>query len=158
MATFMTSPKSQSLSVTDMTEYVLPSHANALGNVFGGQIMAWVDLCGAICAQRHSGRVAVTAFVDDLKFEQSVKVGEVVRLRACVTATFRTSMELAVIVEGEDARSGKHWPCVNALLTYVAIDDDGKPTPVPPLAMDSDAVRISQSEGEARRASRLSKR
>lgn len=117
--------------------------------------MAWVDLCGAICAQRHSGRVAVTAFVDNLKFEQPVKVGEVVRLRARVTATFRTSMELEVVVEGEEPRTMRRWPCVKALLTYVAIDDAGKPTPVPPLALDSDEARASQSAGERRRAARL---
>lgn len=148
-------PKSQSASLTEMTEYVLPQHANALGNVFGGQIMAWVDLCGAICAQRHSGRVAVTAFVDDLKFQLPVKIGEVVRLHAKVNATFRTSMELAVDVEGEDARTGKRWPCVSALLTYVAIDDAGKPTPVPPLSLETEATRASQEAGERRRQERL---
>jgi acyl-CoA hydrolase len=141
-----------------MTEYVLPPHANALGNVFGGQIMAWVDLCGAICAQRHASRVAVTAFVDDLKFEQPVKVGEVVRLHARVTATFRTSMEIEVIVEGEDARSGRCWPCVSALLTYVAIDDAGKPTPVPALVLDTDEARASQAAGEERRRTRLGRK
>lgn len=140
-----------------MTEYVLPQHANALGNVFGGQIMAWVDLCAAITAQRHSGRMAVTAFVDDLKFEQPVKVGEVVRLRGHVSATFRTSMEIEVVVEGEDSRTGRRWPCVSAMLTFVAIDDTAKPTPVAPLAMDSDAVRASQAAGERRRAQRLAR-
>ena len=147
--------KTQSQSKTEMTEYVLPQHANALGNVFGGQIMAWVDLCGAIAAQRHSGRIAVTAFVDDLKFEQPVKVGEVVRLCARITATFRTSMEIEIDVEGEDSRTGKRWPCVSALLTFVALGDDGKPIPVPALEMDSDDVRASQKAGEARRAERL---
>lgn len=150
--------KAQRESLTEMTEYVLPQHANALGNVFGGQIMAWVDLCAAICAQRHSGHIAVTAFVDDLKFEQPVKVGEVVRLCARVTATFRTSMEIEVDVQGEDSRTGKRWPCVSALLTFVAIDDAGKPTPVAPLAMDSDDVRASQAAGQRRREARLSRR
>lgn len=149
--------RSQAESRTEMTEYVLPQHANALGNVFGGQIMAWVDLCAAITAQRHSGRIAVTAFVDDLKFEQPVKVGEVVRLRAQLTATFRTSMEIEVIVEGEDSRTGRRWPCVSASLTFVAIDDAGKPTPIAPLALDSEAVRASQAAGEGRRAQRLSR-
>ena len=138
-----------------MTEYVLPQHANAMGNVFGGQIMAWVDLCAAICAQRHSGRTAVTAFVDDLKFEQPVKVGEVVRLRARITATFRTSMEIEVIVEGEDARTRRSWPCVDALIVFVAIDDEGAPTPVTPLSLDDDDVRASQARGEERRRLRL---
>ena len=121
----------QSASITQMTEYVLPQHTNALGGVFGGQIMAWIDLCAAICAQRHSGRMAVTAFVDDLKFEQPVRVGEVVRLEARITATFRTSMEIEVVVEGEDATTGRRWPCVTARLTFVAIDESRHPTPIP---------------------------
>jgi acyl-CoA hydrolase len=151
-------PRPQSSSATEMTEYVLPQHANALGNVFGGQIMGWVDLCAAICAQRHSGRIAVTVFVDDLKFQRPVKVGEVVRLRSRVTATFRTSMEIEVIAEGEDSRTRDRWPCVDARLTFVAIDEAGRPTTVPPLVLDSDDVRRSQSDGEARRAFRLEKR
>jgi acyl-CoA hydrolase len=151
-------PRAQAASRTTMTEYVLPQHANALGNVFGGQIMAWVDLCAAICAQRHSGTMAVTAFVDDLKFVGPVKVGEVVCLSARVTATFRTSMEIEVVVLGEDARTGRRWPCVDALVTFVAIDGASKPTPVPPLLVDSDAVRQSQADGERRRQSRLTRR
>jgi acyl-CoA hydrolase len=148
----------QSASVTEMTEYVLPQHANALGGVFGGQIMAWVDLCAAICAQRHSGQMAVTAFVDDLKFEQPVRVGEVVRLEARITATFRTSMEIEVIVEGEDATTRRRWPCVTARLTFVAIDAARTPTAVPPLKLDSASVERSQADGEARRTARLSSR
>jgi acyl-CoA hydrolase len=148
-------PRPQSKSYTQMTEYVLPQHANALGSVFGGQIMAWVDLCGAICAQRHSGHMAVTAFVDDLKFELPVRVGEVVRLEAKVTAVFRTSMEIEIVVEGEDATTGRRWPCVDARVTFVAIDADRKPTEVPRLVLDTDLVRASQAEGEARRGARL---
>ena len=151
-------PRAQSRSRTQMTEYVLPQHANALGSVFGGQIMAWVDLCGAICAQRHSGRMAVTAFVDDLKFELPVRVGEVVRLDACVTAVFRTSMEIEILVEGEDATTGRRWPCVDARLTFVAIDGARRPTEVPPLVLDSDDVRESQAAGEARRGARLAQK
>jgi acyl-CoA hydrolase len=142
-------------SITDMTEYVLPQHANVMNSVFGGQIMAWVDLCGAICAQRHSGRVALTAFVDDFKFERPVKVGEVVCVRAHVMATFRSSMEIAVVASGEDPRSGRRWPCVTALLTYVAIDDAGKPTPVPALVLDTDEARKDQAAAEERRRIRL---
>src|SRR6185295_12948283 len=100
-------PRTQAHSRTQMTEYVLPQHANALGGVFGGQIMAWIDLCAAICAQRHSGRMSVTAFVDELKFVEPVHVGEVVRLEAEVTAVFRTSMEIEVIVVGVVATTGR---------------------------------------------------
>jgi acyl-CoA hydrolase len=148
-------PRPQSKSQTQMTEYVLPQHANALGSVFGGQIMAWIDLCAAISAQRHSGRMAVTAFVDDLKFELPVRVGEVVRLEAQVTAVFRSSMEIEVVVEGEDATTGRRWPCVTARLTFVAIDGDRKPTAVAPLVLDTEEVRTSQAAGEARRTNRL---
>lgn len=141
-----------------MTEYVLPQHANALGGVFGGQIMAWTDLCAAITAQRHCGKMAVTAFVDDLKFELPVRIGEVVRLEAKVTATFKSSMEIEVVVEGEDAIRGRRWPCVHARLTFVAIDENRNPSPVPALLLDSDEVRASQAAGEARRQARLAMR
>lgn len=151
-------PRPQSASVTEMTQYVLPQHTNALGGVFGGQIMGWVDLCAAISAQRHSGKMAVTAYVDNLKFEQPVRVGEVVRLESRVTAAFRTSMEIEVVVEGEDAMTGRRWPCVTARLTFVAIDPSGKPTPIPPLALDTADVQASQAAGEARRRERLAPR
>lgn len=152
-------PRPQSASITEMTEYVLPQHANAFGNVFGGQVMAWVDLCAAICAQRHSGRYAVTAFIDDLKFERPVRVGEVVRLRARLSAAFHTSMEIEVDVQGEESRTGKRWPCVNARVVFVALDSDSlRPTPVPPLEMDTPEVRASQAAGEARRSQRLARK
>ena len=138
-----------------MTEYVLPQHTNAIGGVFGGQIMAWVDLCAAICAQRHAGVMCVTAFVDELKFELPVRAGEIVRLEANITAAFRTSMEILVVVEGENAKTDKRWPCVTARVTFVGIDDSGKPTPIPPLLLDSDETRASQAAGEARRSARL---
>jgi acyl-CoA hydrolase len=154
----MSSPRPQDASRAEMTEYVLPQHANALGNVFGGQIMAWVDLCAAICSQRHAGCLCVTAFVDDLKFEEPVRVGQVVVLSAKVSAVFRTSMEIEVQVLGEESTTGKRWPCVTARLTFVAIDEARKPTPVPPLLMDSDLVRASQADGEARRAQRLTRK
>ena len=121
-------PKRVADSLATMTEYVLPTHANALGNVFGGQILAWVDLCAAICAQRHTGSMAITAGVDDLSFEQPIKVGQVVRLSARMTAAFRTSVEILVEVEGEDAMTGARWPCVTAFVTYVAVDAALKPT------------------------------
>jgi acyl-CoA hydrolase len=150
-------PKKSSESVCSTTEFVLPSHTNAFGNVFGGTIMGWVDLCAAIAAQRHAGNTTVTAFVDDLKFEAPVSVGEVVRLESRVTATFRTSLEVEVIVRGEDTTTGRSWPCVTAFLTFVAIDKSRKPTPVPPLVMETEEDRRRQREGEERRARRLGK-
>jgi acyl-CoA hydrolase len=141
-----------------MVEYVLPQHANIGSTVFGGQIMAWVDLCAAICAQRHSGHPCVTAFVDDLLFKRPVRVGQVVRLQAQVVATFRTSMEIEVDVTGEDTVTGEVWPTVEARVVFVAMDADRKPTPVPPLLLETDDDRASQAAAEQRRQARLAKR
>jgi acyl-CoA hydrolase len=154
----MSDPKPRAASLTEMAEYVLPSHANVFGTVFGGQIMAWIDLCAAVCAQRHAGRPCVTAFVDDLLFKRPVRVGQVVLLRAQVQATFRTSMEIAVHVFGEDTFTGERWPTVECLTTFVAVDDALVPTPVPPLLLESDADHQRQAEAEARRLTRLARR
>jgi len=151
-------PKPRSASTTEMTEYVLPQHANVYGAVFGGQIMAWIDLCAAVCAQRHAGRPCVTAFVDDLMFKRPVRVGQVVLVRAQVNATFHTSMEIEVTVQGEDTVSGERWPTVECLATFVAMGEDGRPTAVPPLRLDGDADRAAQAAAEERRRSRLTRR
>jgi acyl-CoA hydrolase len=151
-------PKRVSESIATMTEYVLPVHANALGNVFGGQILAWVDLCAAICAQRHTGSICITAGIDDLSFEQPIKVGQVVRLTARVTAAFRTSIEILVEVEGEDAMTGRSWPCVTAFVTYVAVDPGLRPIEVPPLLLETDEERSLEEAAGERRRHRLSRR
>jgi acyl-CoA hydrolase len=141
-----------------MTEYVLPTHANLLGSVFGGQILAWVDLCSAICAQRHTGHLAITAGIDDLSFENAIRVGQVVRLTARVTAAFRTSVEVLVDVEGEEATSGARWPCVTAFLTFVAVDAKGAPVSVPPLEVSTDEERALAAAAAERREQRLARR
>ena len=151
-------PKPRSASVTEMTEYVLPPHANVYGTVFGGQIMAWIDVCAAICAQRHAARPCVTASIDDMVFKRPVWVGQVVRLQAQVQATFRTSMEIEVIVWGENAMTGEHWPTGDCRTTFVAMDDSRRPTQVPPRLLATDADRMAQAAGERRRQARLAKR
>lgn len=145
-------------SLTTMTEHVLPTHTNSLGGVFGGQIMAWMDLCAAICAQRHSGAVVVTAGIDDLTFERTVRAGQIVRLTARMTASFRSSMEIFVNVEGEDAVRGEVWPCVSAFVTFVAVDAAMHPVPVRPLILSTDEERAAETAAHERRASRLAKR
>jgi acyl-CoA hydrolase len=151
-------PKTRAASTTEMTEYVLPQHANVHGSVFGGQIMAWIDLCAAVCAQRHAGRPCVTAFVDDLLFKRPVRVGQVVLLRAQVTATFRTSMEIEVAVHGENTITGERWPTVECLVTFVAMGDDARPVAIPPLVLETEAHRAAQAAAEERRRARLAKR
>jgi len=141
-----------------MTEYVLPTHANVMGNVFGGQILAWVDLCSAICAQRHTGRMAITAGVDELSFEKPIQVGQVVLLTARVTATFRTSVEILVEVEGEEATTGLRWPCVTAFVTMVAVDVHSMPVPVPSVELVTDEERALAAAATLRREHRLAQR
>jgi acyl-CoA hydrolase len=141
-----------------MTELVLPQHANALGTVFGGTIVSWVDIAGAIAAQRHAGATVVTAFIDDLRFEGPIRVGQVARLDARVSATFKTSLEVEVTVLGEESSTGRLWSCVRAILTFVAIGPDGRPTPIPPMALETDDDRARQSAGAERRARRLAAR
>lgn len=145
-------------SLTTMTEFVLPTHANPMGNVFGGQILAWVDLCGSICAVRHAGQITITAGIDDLSFEGPIRVGQVVRLTAQVTATFRTSIEVLVQVVGEEATTGEHWSCVRAFVTYVAVDASLRPSRVPPVEFESDAQRQLALAATQRRAARLARR
>src|SRR5512139_4139917 len=90
--------KKASESVVTMTELVLPQHTNQLGNLLGGQLMHWIDICAALSASRHSGRICVTASLDRLDFHQPIKLGEVVTLVAIVNRAFRTSMEVGVRV------------------------------------------------------------
>ena len=144
--------------MTTMTEYVLPTHANVHGNVFGGQILAWVDLCAAVCAQRHTGHTAITVCIDELQFQNSVKVGQVVILKARMTAAFRTSVEILVEVEGEEATTGVRWPCVSAFVSFVAMDDQRVPVPVPPLELVTEAERALAAAAVERREERLKRR
>lgn len=145
-------------SLTTMTELVLPTHANTLGSVFGGQVMAWIDLCAAICAQRHTGRIVTTAGIDDLCFDRPIHVGQVAVLRARITAAFRTSVEVMVHVDGEDATTGDRWPCVSAFATFVAVDAELKPTLVPPLLLVTAEDQTLADAAAARRAARLAHR
>ena len=125
-----------SFSQVEMTQWVLPGQANALGNAFGGQIMAWIDIAASVAAARHAGGVAVTASVERVDFLRPVKQGEVVILKARCTYVGRTSIEVEVLVEGE--LPGKHRYCATtAFTTFVAIDEDGRPRPVPRLRLDT---------------------
>ncbi len=150
--------KPPSASRTVMTMLVFPEHANALGNAFGGQVMAWSDMCAGICSMRHAAGTTVTAAVDDMVFEEPIRVGDTVTLEARVNGAFNTSMEVEVEVWGEAPSTGHRWRCVTSRLTFVAIDAAGKRREVPPLLPenDDDARRIT--EAGARRSERLARR
>lgn len=151
-------PRSPRASVTEMTELVLPQHSNVLGTAFGGTVLAWIDVAGAICAQRHTGCVSVTAAIDEVNFVAPIRVGDVVILGARVNAAFRTSVEVAVSVMVEDRKTAHRRACVDAFMTFVAVDEAGKPTEVPPLLAESSDDERRAREARERREARLSRR
>ena len=140
------------------TQLVLPNDTNQLGNLLGGTLMHWIDIVAAIAAQRHSDRVCVTASVDELNFHHPIRLGDVVTLQASVNRVFRTSMEIGVVVSahtraGHDERRANH-----AYLTFVAIDDSGKPAQIPGVVPESPEEIRRFHEAQLRRERRLAHR
>jgi len=127
----MTEEKLASESKCIKTEIVLPGDTNPLGNLFGGRLMEWIDIAGSIAAQRHCGRVVVTAAINHISFSVPIKVNSIVTLEAQVSRAFDTSMEVVVDVYVENTVTGKRTKCNEAIATYVAIDQNGTPLPVP---------------------------
>ncbi len=147
--------KKVSESRTTMTEMVLPNDANTYGNVLGGKVMHWIDLTGAIAAFRHSRKPVVTVSVDTVRFHHPVKVGEVVLLEAGVTRAFTSSMEVRVEVRSEDPLTGIQIRTCSAFLTFVAVDEEGHPTQVPPLTPETEEEKRYYAQAIARREYRL---
>ncbi|MBM4176760.1 MAG: acyl-CoA thioesterase [Ignavibacteria bacterium] len=114
-----------------MTELVLPNDTNQLGNLLGGRLMHWLDICAATAAARHANRVCVTAAVDKIDFHNPIRLGEIVILKASVNRVFNSSMEVGVTVFAENTRSGKITHTNSAYLTFVSVDDSGKPCLAP---------------------------
>ena len=132
--------------------------ANTGGNVHGGRIMFLCDEVAGIAAIRHCGTRVVTAGMDRMTFLEPVMVGELVTFRATVNAAWRTSVEVGVRVEAENIREGRARHVSTAYLTMVALDEDGRPTPVPPIEPETDAEQRRQGEAELRRRNRLAER
>ncbi|HTJ51245.1 MAG TPA: acyl-CoA thioesterase [Cyclobacteriaceae bacterium] len=124
-------------SAVSMTELVLPNDTNTLNNLMGGRLMHWMDIVSAIAGQKHSNRIVVTASVDNISFKHPIRLGNVVTLKARVTRAFKSSMEIRIDVEAEDAPSGKKFESNVAYFTFVALDENGKPTDVPELVPES---------------------
>lgn len=120
-------------SAVEARYLVLPQHANDLGIAFGGTIMSWVDMVAAMAAQRHCGRKVVTVSIDRMSFLAPCHIGDQVLLRACVNYVGRTSMEVGVQVLRENPYTHEHGRATTAYLTFVALDAQERPTPVPPL-------------------------
>lgn len=114
-------------SMTVMTEIVLPNDTNALHNLRGGKILHWMDIASAIAAGKHANAVVVTASVDNVSFENPIKLGDVVTITAKVTRAFNTSMETHIEVWAENLPTQTKYRCNEAYYTFVALDSNGRP-------------------------------
>lgn len=150
--------RTPSESTVEMTNLVLPNDTNQLGNLLGGRLMHWIDIAAALAAMRHSGKVCVTASVDVINFFEPIKLGHVVRVLASVNRAFSSSMEIGVKVFREDPLHGVQVHTSSAYLTFVAIDQYGKPLQVPSITpITSEDVR-RYDEASFRRQQRLHNR
>lgn len=146
-------------SATEMTQLVLPQHANVHGTLLGGTVMHWVDLAAAIVANRHSRRPVVTAAFDQMSFLAPIQVGQVALIHARMTFVDRSSMEIRVDVRSEDVLTGEQRTTGTAYVTFVALDPvTRRPTPVPPLVLETEADRAEHALALERRQLRLERR
>ena len=146
------SPRSTRVEIAN---FVLPSHTNHMGTMFGGVLMQWIDIAAGIAATRHSRGLAVTASMDRLHFLRPIRVEEIVVVKAEVTFTGRTSMEVSAEAWAENPWTRKREMATRAHLTFVAVDEAGKPRAVPPLRPVTAAEKQRHKEAKQRRAARL---
>ena len=151
-------PRPVSRSRSELIRWMSLQDANSAGFVHGGVVMRMCDEAAGIAAIRHCGRRVVTAGMDRMTFLNPVHVGELLRCVASVNAVWTTSMEVGVRVEAENAVSGEVRATSTAYLTMVAVDEQGKPIPVPPLQVESQIEERRQREAETRRRNRLTER
>jgi len=142
-------------SRSEYSELALPTDANGLGNVLGGKVMHLVDLAGAMAAMRHARRPVVTASFDHMNFLHPIRIGQLIVLHSQVNRVFRTSMEVGVKVIVEDMMTGQRQHTCSAYLTFVALDAERKPTPVPAVIPESEDEKRRYEDAGARREYRL---
>jgi acyl-CoA hydrolase len=148
--------KKVSESRVEMTEMVMPNDTNPLGNLMGGNLMRWMDIAGSICGARHSGAHVVTASVDNLSFQRPIRLGHVVIIKACVTRTFNTSMEIFLEVETGNVTQTERNIANHAYMTFVALDmDTQRPKRVPEVIPETDDERRLYDGAIRRRELRL---
>jgi acyl-CoA hydrolase len=131
-------PKHPAESLTILTDLVLPSETNPLNNLFGGELLARMDRAASIAARRHSRRITVTASVNHVAFNRSIPLGSVVTIEAKVSRSFKSSMEIFLDVWIEDRESGTRTKANEAIYTFVAVDDTGRPVEVAPIVPETD--------------------
>ena len=125
-------------SRTVQTEIVLPNDTNNLNNLMGGRLLHWMDIVAAVCAQRHCGRTCVTAAVNNVSFGHPIPKASIVTLEANISRAFSSSMEIIIDVWTEDTQSGSRTKCNEAIYTFVAVDNMGKPAKVPEVNPESE--------------------
>jgi acyl-CoA hydrolase len=150
--------KKVSESIVTMTDLVLPHQANQFGNLFGGELMRWIDICASLCASKHSQCICVTASVDKIDFHHSVRIGDAITVVASVNRVFKTSMEIGVKVFGESFQEGKKIHTNSAYLTFVAVDNKGKPIPAIQVVPETEDEKRRFEEALKRREARLKSR
>lgn len=148
-------PRPAAGSHVELTQLMEVTDANVLGNVHGGVLMRLADTAAALAAIRHSSGPCVTVSVDEMVFREPVHVGDLVTFRASVNDVGRTSLECGVRIDAERLRTGEVVHASTAYFVYVAIDDEGRPRPVPPIEVETPEERRRQREAKLRRESRL---
>jgi acyl-CoA hydrolase len=133
-----------------MSELVLPNDTNVLGNLMGGRLMHWMDICAAISAQKHCNCPVVTASVDNISFSNPIKLGNLLTIEAKITRAFNSSMEIYLKVWGEDLTAQYKYLSNEAYFTFVALDPNGKPRKVPELVPETETEQ-KMFEGALRR-------
>ena len=151
-------PKRWQDSTAETVQVVLPNDSNPLGFILGGTVMHLIDITGAIACHRHTNALALTAGVDSLDFIHPIKVGDLIILKSRVTCAFNTSLEVEVEVFSEQIQSGERKLTSKAYLTFVSLDKDGKPKPVPPLAIETPEDEERCRAAQTRRAERLKRK
>lgn len=146
--------KPVSASHISLAQLMQPEHANNLGNVHGGWIMKLVDEAGALACIRHAQQRVVTVAVDQMVFREPIRIGDLVTISAEVSYVGRTSIEAEIQVMAENPLTGVVTHTNTAYLVYVALDENGRPTEVPPLIAENEAQRVRMEEGKARQAYR----
>ncbi len=145
-------------SETTLVQLMEITHANLAGIVHGGEVMKLVDTAAGIAAIKHAGGMCVTVSMDEMSFLHPVHLGDLLTVRAAVNDVGTTSLEIGVRVEVEDVITGERMHTSSAYLVFVALDEEGKPRPVPPLIAETDAEQRRQREAKIRRRTRLEHR
>ncbi|MEC5142521.1 acyl-CoA thioesterase [Chitinophaga sp. 212800010-3] len=148
-------PKRAQDSLIQMTELVLPNDTNTFGNLMGGRLMYWMDIAAALACMKHCSAPVVTASVDNISFENPIKLGNVVHIESKVSRAFNTSMEVHIRVWGEDPVQQYRYKSNEAFMTFVALDPNGNSRPVPGILTDTEEEKRLYDGALRRRQLRL---